>query len=140
MQARILWIEGNRVEGPSFIPSLRKKGYFVEIVSTGGEALDAITHNDPDLIVLHAASMRTSGKRICRSLYEKSNGTPIIVIASPNRPANEITCANTILTLPFTPRKLINRISPLLAQPEQQHAARRPDPAGPGEQTASLPG
>lgn len=114
MRVRILWIEGNRVEGPSFIPSLRKKGYIVEVVSTGGEALDVISKGDPDLIVLHAASMRSSGKRICRSLYEKSNGTPIIVIASSNRPANEITCANTVLTLPFTPRKLLNRIAPLL--------------------------
>jgi len=114
MQARILWIEGNRVEGPSFIPALRKKGYVVEVVSTGGEALSVISHGDPDLIVLHAASMRSSGKRICRSLYEKSNGTPIIVIASPNRPANEIAFANTVLTLPFTPRKLLNRIVPLL--------------------------
>jgi DNA-binding response OmpR family regulator len=114
MQARILWIEGNRVEGPSFIPTLRKKGYVVEVVSTGGEALDVISKGDPDLIVLHAASMRSSGKRIYRSLYEKSNGTPIIVIARPNRPASEITFANTVLILPFTPRKLLNRIVPLL--------------------------
>lgn len=114
MQSRILWIEGNRVEGPSFIPSLRKKGYLVDVASTGSEALSLLSKGDPDLIVLHAASMRSSGKRICRSLAEKSSGTPIIVIASADHPANDITGAKTVLTLPFTSRKLLNRIVPLL--------------------------
>jgi DNA-binding response OmpR family regulator len=114
MQARILWIEGNRVEGPSFPPSLRKKGYVVEVVSTGSEALEYMSRLDPDLIVLHAASMRSSGTRICRSLVDQSSGTPIIVIASPGKPENDKLCANAVLTLPFTPRKLLNRIVPLL--------------------------
>jgi len=114
MQARILWIEGNRIEGPSFIPTLRKKGYIVEVAGTGSEALSLLAISEPDLIVIHAASMRSSGKRICRSLSEKSSGTPIIIIASADHPANDIVGANTILTLPFTPRKLLNRISPLI--------------------------
>jgi len=112
--ARILWIEGKRAEGPSFIPSLRKKGYSVEVVSTGNAALDHLVRLDPDLAVVNAASLRTSGKRICRSLRERMNGLPIVLITSEGQPAPTDSCANAVLTLPFTPRKLLNRIVPLL--------------------------
>jgi DNA-binding response OmpR family regulator len=114
MRAKILWIEGNRAEGPPFLPSLRKKGFLVETVATGSEALAYLAAHDTDLIVVHTASMRSNGKRICRSLSEQSHGIPIVVIASANRPKNEDSCANVVITLPFTARKLLNRITPLL--------------------------
>ncbi len=112
--ARILWIEGKRAEGPSFIPNLRKKGYAVEVVATGDAALDRLMRIDPDLAVVNAASLRTSGKRICRSLRERMNGLPIVLIAGEGQTAPTDTCANVVLSLPFTPRKLLNRIVPLL--------------------------
>lgn len=112
--ARILWIEGKRAEGPSFIPNLRKKGYTVEVVATGDAALDRLMRIDPDLAVVNAASLRTSGKRICRSLRERMNGLPIVLIAGEGKTAPTDTCANVVLSLPFTPRKLLNRIVPLL--------------------------
>lgn len=114
MKARILWIEGKRADSPSFIPGLRKKGYRVEMVSTGTEALDRLQEILPDLVVLNAASMRTSGKRICRSIRLESNGLPIVVISDPERSLDGEDCANVVLNLPFTIRKLVNRIVPLL--------------------------
>jgi DNA-binding response OmpR family regulator len=111
---RILWIEGKRAEGPSFIPNLRRKGYAVEVVSTGNAALDRVVRLDPDLAVVNAASMRTSGKRICRSLRERMNGLPIVLIAGEEQPTPNDACANAVLTLPFTARKLLNSIVPLL--------------------------
>lgn len=114
MQARILWIEGRRAEGPSFIPNLRKKGYLVETVSTGNEALTRLLAFDPDLVVVHAASMRSNGKRICRSIHEMVNTLPIVVIANPQTQVEKGADASVILVMPFTARKLINRIGPLL--------------------------
>jgi DNA-binding response OmpR family regulator len=111
---RILWIEGKRAEGPSFIPNLRRKGYAVEVVSTGNAALDRVVRLDPDLAVVNAASMRTSGKRICRSLRERMNGLPIVLIAGEEQPTPIDACANVVLSLPFTSRKLLNSIVPLL--------------------------
>ncbi len=120
MKVRILWVEGKRAESPPFVPNLRKKGYLVELASTGNEALLRLPEFDPDLVVVNAASMRTTGKRICRSLRDKSNGTPVVIISDPERclQAEEI-CANVILTLPFTTRKLLNRIQPLLPGDEE---------------------
>jgi DNA-binding response OmpR family regulator len=114
MKARILWIEGKRVEGSSFVPALRKKGYTIETASTGNEALTRLSEFDPDLVVVHAASMRTTGKRICLALREKVKSVPILVISDPAQPASGDLAANVVITLPFTTRKLFNRIAPLL--------------------------
>ena len=113
MKARILWIEGKRAESPPFVPSLRKKGYTIETASTGKEGLSHLPDFDPDLVVVNAASMRTSGKRICRSLRESANGVPVLLISEPELISEDL-CANVILALPFTTRKLLNRIRPLL--------------------------
>lgn len=114
MRIKILWIEGKRADSPSFIPGLRRKGYTIETVSTGKAALTRIPILDPDLVVLNAASMRTSGKRICQSIRDQDSKLPVVVIASPDHPLNDNGCANVILNLPFTLRKLVNRIIPLL--------------------------
>jgi len=113
MKARILWIEGKRAESPPFVPSLRKKGYTIETVPTGSEALSRLPDFDPDLVVVNAASMRTSGKRICSSVRKNSNGVPVLLISEPDLISEDL-CANVILALPFTTRKLLNRIRPLL--------------------------
>jgi DNA-binding response OmpR family regulator len=114
MKARILWIEDKHTEGPSLVASLRRKGHSVEVVSTGAAALSRMKENQPDLVVLNAASMRTSGARICKSLRELAEGLPIVIITNPGRQVASDACANEILVLPFTSRKLINRITPLL--------------------------
>ncbi len=113
MKARILWVEGKRAESPPFVPGLRKKGYVVELAPTGDEALAILPRFDPDLIVINAASMRTSGKRICRSLQSRANGTPIVLITGPDNSAPDV-AVDVVLPLPFTTRKLLNRLRPLL--------------------------
>jgi len=111
---RILWIEGKRAESPSFIPKLRKKGYTVETFSNGSAALERLLEIDPDLAVVNAISLRSNGRRICRSLREKLNGLPIVLITTKEQAELSQGCANVILTPPFTERKLLNRIVPLL--------------------------
>jgi DNA-binding response OmpR family regulator len=114
MEARLLWIEGSRAVSPTFIPGLRKKGYSIDTVSTGGEALARLDDYNPELIVVNAASMRTSGVRICRSLQERSDGLPILIISSSESQESRDICADVVLRLPFTTRKLVNRIKKLL--------------------------
>ena len=120
MKARILWVEGKRADSPPFVPGLRKKGYMVETAATGEEALAVLPNFDPDLVVINAASMRSSGKRICRSVRGHTNGVPIVLISSQGQPAPEDAPVDVSLALPFTPRKLLNRIKPLLPGEGQQ--------------------
>ena len=114
MKAKILWIEGNRAEGPYFIPDLRKKDFTVEIVSTGKAANGYLLKDRFDLVVLNAATFRTSGKRICQDIRANWGKLPILMIANPDKPVSKDVGADVLLELPFTIRKLVNRINPLL--------------------------
>ena len=114
MKARILWVEGKRTDSTSFVPSLRKKDYWVETAATGSAAVTRLLEVDPDLVVVNAASLRSSGKRICSDIRERSSELPIVLIISPEHTFSGPSSANVVLELPFTSRKLLNRITPLL--------------------------
>lgn len=113
--SKILWVEGRWTGGKSFVPALLNKGFDIDSVPTGRAALQSVNKDEFDLFVVNAASMRTSGKRICQTLRERINGLPLILIADPQRPvAKKDQCANVVLSPPFTSRKLINRLHSLM--------------------------
>lgn len=111
---RILLIEGKRTDHPSFAAGLTKKGYLVESVPSGTAALTQLDTVVPNLVVVDASSMRTNGKRICHSLHLKQPTLPLILVIDQNSDLNDNYGADTILMLPFTMQKLINRIRHLL--------------------------
>jgi DNA-binding response OmpR family regulator len=112
--ATLLIIEGKHADHPAFVPALRKKGFDVELVASGAEALKRMTGKyRPDVVVVNAATLRTSGKRICQSLREKSASVPILLILDPDHDVEKVD-ADVVLTLPFTAQKLVNRIYHLL--------------------------
>lgn len=111
-KTRILWAGKRRADIPSFVPDLENKGYKVTFVSTGKDALLKLNKRKPDVMIIDAASMRTTGSRICKSIQVKYPSIPIILINSrDNLPTNEIV-AEVQLVHPFTIRKLENRIIP----------------------------
>ena len=111
----ILWIEGNRSATPSFVPDLRKKGYQVEVVPTGRAALKRFQSLDPDLVVINSASLRSSGRRICHALRDQQDNLPILAICDKSQKNGNVE-ASQILVLPFTSRKLLNRIRILVPE------------------------
>jgi len=111
---RILLIEGKRTDHPSFAAGLTKKGYLVESVPSGTAALSQLDNVVPNLVVVDASSMRTNGKRICQALHLKQPALPLILVIDQNSDPNDNYGADTILVLPFTMQKLINRIRHLL--------------------------
>ncbi len=113
-RASILLIEGKRSDSPSFLVGLTKKGFRVTSVPNGSAALEQLKEEMPNLVVVDAASMRTSGKRICQAIREKKAKLPIILVLAENAPTDGDTDADVILSLPFTPQKLFNRIRPFL--------------------------
>ena len=66
------------------------------------------------LVVVNAASMLTSGTRIFQSIHSVEPKSPILLIT--DREPNDVKSsgADVILRLPFTTRKLVNRINPYL--------------------------
>jgi len=97
------------------VPTLRKRDFTVDVVPTGNAALERAREFNPDLVVINAASLRTNGKRICRAIREQMSKLPILMITNLEQlTGKEENCANIVLTLPFTTRKLINRIAPFI--------------------------
>jgi DNA-binding response OmpR family regulator len=111
--ANILFIEGNHADKPAFATDLQKKGFSVEIASSGNDALERLSVVDPDLVVINAASLRSTGGRICQSLRNESKTLPLLLIVDKGC-TPEKSAADAVLSLPFTPQKLINRIKLLL--------------------------
>ncbi len=110
----LLVIEGKHADHPAFVPALRKKGFVVESVSNGSGALARLADGfNPDVVVVNAASLRASGKRICQSVRDRAPGLPILLILDPDREIEKVE-ADIILSLPFTAQKLVNRIRHLL--------------------------
>lgn len=111
--ATILIIEGRHAEIPSFATELQKKDFTVDTAKSGSDAISRLDKATPDLVVVNAASLRSSGVRICQSLRDKSDKLPIILILDKETTVSKDT-ADVILNLPFTVQKLANRIKPLL--------------------------
>jgi DNA-binding response OmpR family regulator len=108
----ILIIEKENGKTATFAMALERKGYLVDRVPTGTAALKAAANTEPAVIVLNAASLGSSGVRICRQLIDET-GLPVIHIVQDDGTAESLgdsVDADVLLELPFTVRKLHNRI------------------------------
>jgi DNA-binding response OmpR family regulator len=113
MTDSLLVVEGRHADVPSFAAELQKKGFEVYAVKNGGTAVSRLERVNPSLVVVNAASLRSTGLRICRSIRSKNAKYPIVlVLAKEARVGKDI--ADAVLVLPFTAQKLANRIKPLL--------------------------
>ena len=118
-KAEILLIESSRASAPSFSPALERKGYEVRILHKVDQVLSAAKQKHPDVLILDAASMRTSGTRMSRKLRSTLDGVPIILISPQGSSPDRGNGASITLIQPFTPRKLLNRIERLLPGDER---------------------
>jgi DNA-binding response OmpR family regulator len=112
-QATILVIEGRHAEIPSFAADLQKKGFDIRSFQNGSQAVSKIKQINPSLVVINAASLRSTGIRICLSVRKKDAKLPIILILEKEKPVDK-DLAESVLALPFTVQKLVNRIKALL--------------------------
>jgi len=112
--ATIFVIEGKKAERPIFSAQLQKKGFTVFTAQNGSEALNRLDEIAPDIVVVNAASLGSTGVRICQSLHQKQEEhLPILLILDQGKVV-EKSPADVALNLPFTVQKLVNRIKPLL--------------------------
>jgi DNA-binding response OmpR family regulator len=109
----LLVIEGRHAEIPSFASQLQKKGFDVVLAQNGNEAVSQLKQTSPSLVIVNAPSLRSTGIRICLSIRKKDAKIPIILIIEKDKEVdNEL--ADSVLALPFTVQKLVNRIKALM--------------------------
>ena len=112
-KATLLVIEGRHAEIPSFANDLQKKGFDVVSFQNGSQAVVKLKQVNPNLVVINAASMRSTGIRICHSVRKWDSKVPIILILEKEKAVDK-ELADAVLSLPFTVQKLVNRIKALL--------------------------
>lgn len=110
----LLVIEGRHAEIPSFATDLQKKGFDVVSAQNGSEAVSQLKQTNPSLVIVNAPSMRSTGIRICSSIRKKDSKVPIILIIENDGKSVDKELADSILALPFTVQKLVNRIKALM--------------------------
>jgi len=114
MKTNILLVEKKNSGPASFLTGLTRKGFIVDKVANGNEALARLDFDLPQVVLINASSMRTSGRRICQAIRQKAKGLPLVLVVDENNGSLDKEMADVILTLPFTLQKLLNRIRPFL--------------------------
>ena len=109
----LLVIEGRHAEIPSFATDLQKKGFDVVAFQNGSQAVSKLKQSNASLVVINAASLRSTGIRICLSVRKKDTRIPIILVLDKERTVDK-ELADSVLVLPFTAQKLVNRVKALM--------------------------
>lgn len=130
----MLLIESARLNGVSFAEPLKRK-YELCVAHSGKQGLTMAQKDRPDVIVLDAVSLRTSGDRICTRLRSSLGDLPIIHIRRSDDKKDHKSPADVLLHPPFTARKLINRIKRYAAIPAGKQVELGPFRLNPEQQT-----
>lgn len=111
--ARILLVDDEPAIQRAVGPLLRGRGYDLEIVGTGSEALRAIAERPPDLIVLDLGLPDLEGTEVCRRARLVS-AVPIVVLSARGAEEDKVQAldlgADDYVTKPFGPNELLARI------------------------------
>jgi DNA-binding response OmpR family regulator len=132
MSARILIVEDDRDIADLVAHYLGKAGFTTEVLSSGREALDAITVRQPDLVVLDLMLPQIDGLEICRAvrMNERTAGIPIIMLTARAEESDRIVGlelgADDYIAKPFSPNELVARARALLRRAQRVTAPRGP--------------
>ncbi|MUL77880.1 response regulator transcription factor [Mycolicibacterium sp. CBMA 226] len=129
---RILVVDDDRAVRESLRRSLTFNGYSVELAQDGVEALERISSERPDAVVLDDMMPRLDGRGVCRQLRSSGDDLPVLMLTARDsideRVAGLDAGADDYLPKPFALEELLARMRALL---------RRTGPAD-GAESAAL--
>ena len=112
-RSRILLVDDEVALQRAVGPLLRSRGYDLDIVGTGADALKMVDERPPDLIVLDLGLPDLEGGEVCRRVRAHSQ-VPIVVLSARGTEADKVKAldlgADDYITKPFGPEELLARI------------------------------
>jgi len=112
-QPRILLVDDEVAIQRAVGPLLRARGYEVDVVGTGAEALRTFAGRPPDLIILDLGLPDMEGTEVCRRVRAAS-AVPIVVLSARGAESDKVNAldlgADDYVTKPFGPEELLARI------------------------------
>ena len=103
---------------------MKREGYTVLVARDGQEALDMITRERPDLVLLDVMMPKKSGFEVCQAVRasEDLQATKILMLTAKGRDTDLAKGlalgADAYMTKPFSTRELVQKVAEMLgAQP-----------------------
>ena len=99
---------------------LKREGYTVLVARDGQEALDAITRERPDLVLLDVMMPKKTGFEVCQEVRanESLNGTKILMLTAKGRDTDlakgTAMGVDAYMTKPFATRALVDKVAEML--------------------------
>lgn len=114
---QILIAEDERPLAKAVKKILEQKGYFVDAVYDGTDAVEYAKSVDYDLIILDVMMPGYDGFEAVRILREKGVGTPVLMLTARSTVSDKVTGLNTgaddYMTKPFDTEELLARVAAL---------------------------
>jgi len=118
---RVLIVEDEVAMADSLRDGLEAEGFAVDVAHDGQDGLWLATEVDYDAIILDVMLPKINGYKVCASLREAENWTPIIMLTAKDGHLDEAegldTGADDYLTKPFSFVVLLARLRSLLRRP-----------------------
>ena len=119
---KILVIEDDKTVGPYVKRGLEEARYHVDLVEDGEEGLRAAAGGRYDLIVLDLRLPRLSGLEVLRTLRDRGNGIPVLVLTAQDAVDFKVQAlrmgADDYVTKPFALEELLARVEALGRRPK----------------------
>lgn len=135
---RVLVVEDERLLADTIGDGLRKQAMAVDVAYDGDAALERLTVNDYDVVVLDRDLPKVSGDDVCRTLVESGIQTRVLMLTAATAVRERVAGlglgADDYLTKPFAFAELVARILALgrrarpAAPPVLERAGIRLDP------------
>ena len=114
MSKKILIVEDEKNIVDILAFNLGREGYETMAAYDGEQGLKLALERDPDLILLDVMLPKMNGFDVCRSVREKNNSTPIIMLTAREGESDKVLGlelgADDYITKPFSMRELLARV------------------------------
>lgn len=114
---RVLVVEDERLMGDAIVTGLRREAIAVDIAYDGAVALEKVTVNEYDVVVLDRDLPAMHGDQVCREIIAHRPGTRILMLTAadgvPERVQGLSLGADDYLTKPFAFAELVARVRAL---------------------------